>query len=122
MIKQNQVIIISTTVEDSHSIQIQPKSSFKEKVSDCQFYRKANVKITERSVLKSLSSLKSTFDLIAVEPTSQQLLNECCQNKSIDIISLNFSEFDYQLTNSLLQKAVSNGIFFEIPLNSLFSI
>ncbi|KAJ3122896.1 Ribonuclease P protein subunit p30 [Nowakowskiella sp. JEL0407] len=62
------------------------------------------------------------YNILAVQPTSQQSLQLACSKLEIDIISLDFSvRLPFQLRHQIVNAAIQRGIFFEITYSAALS-
>jgi RNase P/RNase MRP subunit p30 len=67
------------------------------------------------SVSSSTSSFLNEYDLIAVQPMTEKLLQTACSNLDVDIISLDMSSrLPFYLKYTTIRQAIDRGILFEI--------
>lgn len=79
-------------------------------------FSRVTVKLEDQSQLHQLASTPfSTFDILAVTPTTEKLFQQCCSSLEVDIISLDLtSRLPFYLKLSQVRQAVQRGIHFEI--------
>ncbi|KAI8368156.1 RNase P subunit p30-domain-containing protein [Radiomyces spectabilis] len=67
----------------------------------------------------TLTQLRSTFDLIAVRPSTLNTFEDACYNLNIDIISLDCSvRLPFRVDAHSVQKAIQRGVYFEITYSA----
>ncbi|RMZ88791.1 hypothetical protein DV736_g3977, partial [Chaetothyriales sp. CBS 134916] len=71
--------------------------------------------VSDTSHNHRLSSLQSTYDLVALRPTNEKALQLCCSTLPCDIISIDFSQrLPFVLKFKTVSSALQRGIRFEI--------
>uniref|UniRef100_A0A7S3GKL8 Uncharacterized protein n=1 Tax=Palpitomonas bilix TaxID=652834 RepID=A0A7S3GKL8_9EUKA len=56
-----------------------------------------------------------SFDILSVEPKSEKVFTQCCQNLEVDIITINCEDrLPYRLSRSMVKLAIERGISFEL--------
>lgn len=72
--------------------------------------------ITDTSNLHRLSSEQvQSFELIAVQPTSEKTFHQACSNLDIDIITIDVTQrLPFHIKRASIHKALERGIHFEI--------
>lgn len=76
---------------------------------------RATFTISDASQNHRVSGLQSSYDLLALRPTTEKALSLCCHSLDCDIISLDFSvRLPFILKFKALSAALQRGIRFEI--------
>ncbi|RKO84025.1 RNase P subunit p30, partial [Blyttiomyces helicus] len=61
------------------------------------------------------NAILSTYDLLAVQPTTEKLFQAACKTYEVDIISLDMgSRLPFYLKQPMVNLAISRGLYFEI--------
>lgn len=72
-----------------------------------------------QSSQNAMAQLAAPFDILAVRPTNEKMLQMACATLEVDIISLDLSSrLDFYLKHTTLGQAVTRGIFFEVTYSA----
>ena len=87
-----------------------------------KFYSRITVQLGEQSQLHQLSSeAVQSFDILAVQPTTEKLFQQACKSLEIDIISLDMgSRLPFYLRFPTVHAAVERGVHFEVNYSTVF--
>lgn len=94
----------------------------KKKNPKLKFYSRITVLLDDQSQVHQLSSeAVQTFDILAVQPTTEKLYQQACKSLEIDIISLDMSRrLPLHLKFPTVHAAVERGVHFEIIYSTAF--
>lgn len=94
----------------------------KKKNPKLNFYSRITVLLDDQSQVHQLSSeAVQTFDILAVQPTTEKLYQQACKSLEIDIISLDMSRrLPFHLKFPTVHAAVERGVHFEIIYSTAF--
>lgn len=94
----------------------------KKKNPKLKFYSRITVLLDDQSQVHQLSSeAVQTFDVLAVQPTTEKLYQQACKSLEIDIISLDMSRrLPFHLKFPTVHAAVERGVHFEIIYSTAF--
>lgn len=94
----------------------------KKKNPKLNFYSRITVLLDDQSQVHQLSSeAVQTFDILAVQPTTEKLYQQACKSLEIDIISLDMSRrLPFHLKFPTVHAAVERGVHFEIIYSTVF--
>lgn len=94
----------------------------KKKNPKLKFYSRITVLLDDQSQVHQLSSeAVQTFDVLAVQPTTEKLYQQACRSLEIDIISLDMSRrLPFHLKFPTVHAAVERGVHFEIIYSTAF--
>ena len=77
--------------------------------------RRCTLDLSDSSHNHRLSALTSTYDILALRPTTEKTLQQACQSLECDLISLDLStRFPFYFKHTTLANALQRGIRFEI--------
>lgn len=81
-----------------------------------KFYSRITVPLEEQSQVVTLSSdVVQSFDILAVQPTTEKLYQQACKSLEIDVISLDMTRrLSFHLRFPQTHAAVERGVHFEI--------
>eukprot|EP00474_Spongospora_subterranea_P009789 CRZ10247.1 hypothetical protein [Spongospora subterranea] len=100
------------------------KSSFSQATELVQKTR-LNVILSDSQQIQTLSSSNAciqSYDIIAIQPTTEKLFYQACQTIDCDIITFDLSDrIPFMLKFPAVNSAIARGIFFEISYSSLIS-
>ncbi|KXJ28288.1 Ribonuclease P protein subunit p30 [Exaiptasia diaphana] len=90
--------------------------AFMDSNQNINVFSRITVKLEDQSQLHQLASNPfSTFDILAVTPTTEKLFQQCCGSLEVDIISLDItSRLPFYLKIPQVRQAIQRGIHFEI--------
>ncbi|EDR28898.1 ribonuclease P protein subunit p30, putative [Entamoeba dispar SAW760] len=78
------------------------------------------IEMTATQPTKSINSIGSSFELVAIKPMSDKVFVDACTSFQIDLITFNYSEqLSFRFHVPTLRTAMNRGLFFEIDLSPL---
>ena len=94
----------------------------KKKNPKLKFYSRITVLLNDQSQVHQLSSeAVQTFDILAVQPSTEKLYQQACKSLEIDIISLDMSRrLPFYLKFPTVHAAIERGVHFEIIYSTAF--
>ena len=94
----------------------------KKKNPKLNVYTRITVLLDDQSQVHQLSSeAVQTFDILAVQPSTEKLYQQACKSLEIDIISLDMSRrLPFHLKFPTVHAAVERGVHFEIIYSTAF--
>lgn len=109
--------------QDINPIQIKMiKDHFKDNFPKLKLFTRLTLVINDPSQCQGLSKVQNSFDLIAVQPTSEKGLQLATTNLDIDLISFNMaSKLPFFLKHKTIGSALEKGIKFEICYSPMIS-
>lgn len=70
--------------------------------------------------LDQRSDLTSQYDVIAIYPTSERVMQQACMSLPVDLITFNFAKrLPFRFKPTLLDTAIARGVYFEICYTAL---
>ncbi|EMD46324.1 ribonuclease P protein subunit p30, putative [Entamoeba histolytica HM-1:IMSS-B] len=78
------------------------------------------IEMTATQPTKSINSIGSSFELVAIKPMSDKVFVDACTSFQIDLITFNYPEqLPFRFHVPTLRTAMNRGLFFEINLSPL---
>ena len=87
-----------------------------------KFYSRITVVLDDQNQVHQLSSeVVQSFDILAVQPTTEQLYRQACKSLEVDIISLDMSgRLPFYMKRPTVHEAVERGVHFEVNYSTGF--
>eukprot|EP00897_Mesotaenium_endlicherianum_P005568 jgi/Mesen1/5039/ME000025S04445 len=78
--------------------------------------------VSQANALNGANPLLASFDLVAIQPTSQAVFARACASLEVDIITLDlFQRLPYRLRPHMIKQASQRGVFFEVSYSPALS-
>lgn len=108
--------VVNQTVELISQITPAPKTESWKSKGSLRVYTRLTAILSDASHVHVLSQdVVKSYDLLAVQPQTEKLFQQCCGSLEVDVIALDMTQrIPFYLKPAQLRQAVERGIHFEI--------